>query len=73
MAGDGAVVVNGADLKQGPLSNVGVEGFAGIILEEAHTEGRDALVRALVHVSAEIQEKVHNVQVRMHLERQGQT
>lgn len=58
----------GADLKQGPLSNVGVEGFAGVILEETHAEGCDALVRALVHVSSVIQEKVHNVQVGMHLQ-----
>lgn len=57
-----------ADLKQGPLSNVGMEGFAGVILEETHAEGCDALIRALVHISPVIQEKVHNVEVRMHLE-----
>lgn len=58
----------GSDLKQGPLSNVGMEGFAGVILEEAHAQGCDALIRALVHVSSVIQEKVHNVDMRMYLE-----
>lgn len=68
MADDGAAVSAEADLRQGPLSNVGMEGFAGVILEETHAEGCDALVRALVHISPIIQEKVHNVEVRMHLE-----
>lgn len=56
-----------ADLKQGPLGDVGMEGLAGIILEKTHAQGCDALIRALVHVSSVIQEEVHNVQVRMHL------
>lgn len=42
--------------------------FAGVVVEEAHAERREALVRALVHISTTVQEKVDNVAVRMHLE-----
>lgn len=58
----------GADLGQGPLSDVGLEEFAGVIVEEAHVEGREALIRELVHISPVIQEKVDNVTVRIDLE-----
>lgn len=58
----------GADLGQGPLGNVGMKGFAGVVLEKAHAKRRKALIRALVHISPVVQEKVDNVPVRMHLQ-----
>lgn len=59
--------LTGADLGQGPLGNIGLEGFAGVVVEEAHAEGGEALIRALVYISPIIQEEVDNVAVRMHL------
>lgn len=58
----------GADLTQSPLSNVRMEGFAGVVVEEAHAEGCEPFVRALVHISPMIQEEVDNVTMTMHLE-----
>lgn len=63
----------GADLGQGPLGNIGLEGFAGVVVEEAHAEGGEALIRALVYISPIIQEEVDNVMVRMHLGSDSQT
>lgn len=57
----------GADLGQGPLGNIGLEGFAGVVVEEAHAEGGEALIRALVYVGPVIQKEVDNVPVGMHL------
>lgn len=57
-----------ADLGHSPLSNVGLEGSAGVVEEEAHAEGCEALIRALVHIRPKVQEKVDNVIVTMHLQ-----
>lgn len=57
-----------ADLGQGPLRNVGPEGRAGIVEEEAYAERREAVVRALVHVSPMVQEEADHVNVTVCLE-----
>lgn len=63
-----AAAAGKADLGQGPLGDVGLEGPAGVVEEEAHAERCEALVRALVHVRPEVQEKADDVAVTVRLE-----
>lgn len=62
-----------ADLGLGhrPLGDVGPEGRGWVVEEEAHVERREALIRALVHVSPVVQQQIDNVNVTVNLEGEG--